>query len=310
MVELKYHIYRSRLIYEVCNIDVGEQPAYFRREFTQNPAYYNKFMNSYQSTLGCYSEDRNSLIVLESFKDMFDKQLRNCRQYGVLFSVVPYDELGYLELANISRYSKYANYLIDLSDRLDLILAYISGGNFRDIQKGICEVCRKYGISERIFSRAWTTCEPALLKMVHLEMLYEISPDIEMACRAIIKSRNVYGTQVQFRGINLLQLSDFEFLQMAITSQILIDMQYILACVLLSYKKRKEEIMPGCMVVSKGLTHLLFSAYSADNDVFFDVELDNIGIVTLQAIPYLKYQYPSVLLQDKSQFFKINGEVI
>lgn len=295
-MECSYRDYYSNLAYSAGRVDTGEQPVYYKRPFSESTRAADLFEVNFKKVLLDPALGPQERKILKSFYKTYMTQFDNERQYGTLYGAVSYDELAYLELAGVSTYSRDHCYLVDLSECADVLLAFMSGDNALTVRDGMERVCAKYGVSYKLFSRALTTCEVELQGEIRIEMLYEVSAKVKNMCRKLYNSRKNLASSSRFAGVDIMAMSDVAYLQMVITSQMLIDMQYILNEVMAQYRQQRGE-HGDAMLISKGLTHLLIESDNPNKKFRYDIDLGTVG--TLEIIPYhyLRSEVHKVLLR-------------
>lgn len=294
-MECNYREYCMNLRFEMGRVEIVEQPVYHRRVFGLSERRTKLFEQGFIDALSDPSLSKSERAILSSFKNTYHSQMQNEREYKALYGSVSYDELAYLELAGVATYSKEYCYLVDLSSSIDILLAFFAGDNVLTVRDGIEKVCESSGISYKLFSRALTTCEKDLQKFIRMEMIYAVSPKVRDACKKILLSRNQLAGNPRFKDINLHLLSDLELIQTVLTSQILFDMQYILVCVMNQYKAQQGK-NPDCMLISKGLTHILIESDNPNKELSYKVDLGSVGCLEIQPVRYQRHMIHEVLL--------------
>lgn len=293
-----YDEYRNSLRLGAPRIESQETLTYYKRKFAESikrREVFEKKIGSFIWKTKRTSEERKLLC---SFLNTYKKQLGYARNYGVIYSVVTYDEKAYLELAGITTYKKNFSAIIDLSGCIDVILAFIAGDNVIDVRLGIEEVCKKYGMSYNMFSRAWTTLEPDLIGAMKIEMFYEITDKVKLACKKILNSRATIASQPHMAGIDVFPMGSAQFLQVALQAQIQIDMQYILSSCIEQYAKYKVKKYEDILLVSKGLTTLVFESNVRADSLQFDVWLGTIGRIIIKPIICTSIEYLESIISE------------
>lgn len=290
--------YRDRLIYVHVLEKVREDPIYYKRTCVVEPDRVDEYRKSRFVTLLQSKGSLQDSELIKSFSDIVEYQLTNVRRrYETVFESVAFDECGYLELAGVTKLMRKYIYVVDLADCLDIFLAFMCGDSIENVRDGLEDICQKADIPYRLLSRAWMAQETYLYKYLKQCNLADISSKMSVVCQRILNKGYSLGGMREFQHVNIYKLSREGILSLAVQSQLLMDMHFVLSECIIQYDTMKA-VNGDVLLMSKGISFLVFTSNSPSKELVFNMNLRRDLPLQIRAVGFERGTYPSKLVGD------------